>query len=125
RGRPPRWADEGAAIHAEDDEEQKRHEALARSLLNEGRALRLRELFQLSDYPRDAMVLFAQGYSVTHFLVERGGRRRFVAFLKDGLTDWDKAALAHYDFPNVEALETAWLASLERGGTSTAFRGAV
>ena len=72
-GRPlPRWADEGIAVLAESDEEQKNHDVRVRELLNAGRGIRLSTLFRMTEYPRDMIVLYAQGYSVCRFLLARG-----------------------------------------------------
>jgi hypothetical protein len=109
----PRWADEGAAILSENDQEQERHEALMRRKLNAGDAIRLRTLLPLKEFPKDVMTLYAQGYSLTRFLVDRKDRPTFLAFVKDGLGgDWDAALKRHYGFGTVEDLEKDWLASL-------------
>jgi hypothetical protein len=112
----PRWADEGAALLSEDEEEQQRHDRLARQILKTpDRKISLRRLFAMRDFPADVMALFAEGYSVTHFLVEQKDHRTFLAFVKQGMRDgWDKAARGHYDYRDVEALEVAWLASLRQ-----------
>jgi hypothetical protein len=69
----------------------------------------------MQDYPRDVMVLWAEGFSVTRFLVGRKDRKTFLAFVRQGMKDgWDKAAEAHYGFADVEALENAWLADLRK-----------
>jgi RNA polymerase sigma factor (sigma-70 family) len=114
-GKPlPRWADEGAAVLAEDEQEHRRHDQLTARIIDERRAMPLRRLFALNDYPRDVMTLFAQGYSVTSFLVDKNDRRTFLAFVKMGMSDgWDRAVRA-YNFRDVEALEDAWLAKLRR-----------
>lgn len=111
-----RWADEGGAVMSEDEEEQQRHEALARDIVaTPGRAIPLRRLLSRTDFPPEVMALYAQGYSVTRFLVERKDRKTFLAFVKQGMEDgWDKAMKGHYDFRDVEALEDAWLADLRR-----------
>jgi RNA polymerase sigma factor (sigma-70 family) len=111
----PRWADEGIAILAEDAQAFERHDKLARQILLEapGRAIPLRRLFPMQDFPRDVMPLYAEGFSVTRFLVGRKDNKTFLAFVKQGMKDgWDKAAEAHYGFADVEALEDAWLARL-------------
>jgi RNA polymerase sigma factor (sigma-70 family) len=110
----PRWADEGAALLAEDEEEQQRHEMLTRKLLDTpGKAIALRRLLPMRDFPTEVMALYAEGYSLTHFLVEKKGRRTFLAFVKQGnRDDWDSAVRDHYDFRSVEELEEAWLAHL-------------
>ncbi|HZT79906.1 MAG TPA: sigma-70 family RNA polymerase sigma factor, partial [Gemmataceae bacterium] len=116
-GKPvARWADEGGAVLSEDDEEQQRHEKLARTLVETpGRAIPLRRLFAMRDFPEDVMALYAQGYSVTRFLVARKDRKTFLVFVKQGMSDgWDKAVKEHYDFRDVEALEDTWLAELRK-----------
>lgn len=137
-GKPvPRWADEGTAVLSESDDEQVSHDARARELLNAGRGIRLKALFRLTEYPRDMIVVFAQGHSVARFLAGKSlpgapgleklphvgklfqnsgadGHRRLIAFLQlgaDGNTaeSWDKAAKAIYGFESVDVLEEAWL----------------
>lgn len=119
----PRWADEGGSVLSEDDIERNRHDQLVRGILNSpGRAIPLRRLFQLTKYPPDVMVLYAEGYSVTDFLVNRSNRSAFLAFIAQGMQgDWDGAVRAHYRFRNVEELEQAWLQHLRetRGGQPT------
>jgi hypothetical protein len=112
----PRWADEGGAVLSEDDVERNRHDALVRQILNTpGRAIPLRRLFSLTKYPPDVMVLYAEGYSVSNFLVAQGGRTEFLAFVAQGMRgDWDAAAQAHYRYNSVEELEKAWVEDLSR-----------
>jgi hypothetical protein len=117
----PRWADEGGSVLSEDDQERQRHDAMIWRFLQQGRAMPLRRLFSLTRYPRDVMVLYAQGYSVTSFLVGQSGRARFLAFVAQGMrSDWDSAVQTHYRYRSVEELEQAWLQHLRtqrRGGT--------
>src|SRR5947209_1720366 len=89
----PRWADEGGSVLSEDDLERQRHDALVRSILNtRGRAIPLRRLFALREYPDDVMVLYAEGYSVTNFLVAQSNRQTFLAFVNQGMhSGWDEA----------------------------------
>jgi hypothetical protein len=110
----PRWADEGGAVLSEDDIERNRHDKLVRQILNtQGRAIPLRRLFALKDYPSDVMALYAEGYSVSDFLVGKSGRPEFLAFVGQGMREgWDRAAQAHYRFNSVEELEQAWLQHL-------------
>src|SRR5262249_474980 len=111
----PRWADEGAALLSEDKEEQRRHERSLRQILNSGRAMPLRRLFELRDYPKDVMVLFTQGYSVTRFLVEQQDHPTFLKFVRAGAREgWNKAVQRYYRYANVEELEQAWLAQVRR-----------
>lgn len=109
----PRWADEGGSVLSEDDIERKRHDRLVRNILNNRRAMPLRRLFALKEYPPDVMVLYAQGFSVCDFLVGRSSRPAFLNFIADGMrSGWDNAVQQHYGFRNVEELEQAWLQHL-------------
>jgi RNA polymerase sigma factor (sigma-70 family) len=112
-----RWADEGGAILSEDEDEQQRHEKLARTIVETpGRAIPLRRLVSQTDFPAEVMTLYAEGYSVTRFLVEKKDRKTFLAFVKQGMDDgWDKAVKEHYGFRDVEALEDAWLEVMRKG----------
>lgn len=114
----PRWADEGASVLSEDEPERRMHDRMARDiLLTPQRRMPLRRLFTLTKYPNDVMVLYALGYSVTDFLVKKGGRQQFLAFLAMGMRgDWDGAGRAYYGFDRVETLEAAWLDSLKLNG---------
>jgi RNA polymerase sigma factor (sigma-70 family) len=115
-----RWADEGGAVLSEDQDDQQRHEKLARTIMVEtpGRAIPLRRLAAMKDFPTDVMSLYAEGYSVTHFLVGKKDNKTFLAFVKQGMDDgWDKAVKESYGFKDLEALEDAWLADLRRRAT--------
>ena len=48
------------------------HDTLTRQLLNEGRGIRLKALFRMTEYPRDMTLLNAQGHSVCRFLLAEG-----------------------------------------------------
>jgi hypothetical protein len=110
----PRWADEGGSVLSEDDLEKRRHDQLVRNILNTpGRAIPLRRLFALKEYPGDVMVLYAEGFSVSQYLVERSNRPTFLSFVAHGMRDgWDYAVQSHYRYRSVEELEQAWLAHL-------------
>jgi RNA polymerase sigma factor (sigma-70 family) len=115
RGPVPRWADEGCAILSEDEEEQQRYSKLVREILNtSGRSMPLKRLLALTNYPPDMMVLYAQGSSLTRFLVDRKDHKTFLQFVSLGMKeDWDTAVRATYGgLEDVAALEKAWLADL-------------
>jgi hypothetical protein len=128
-GRPvPRWADEGGSVLSENDEERRTHDIRCREILNQGKAFRLQVLFRMTEYPRDMIVLYAQGYSVSDYLVERGGggqegRAKLLRFLATGMQgndpryhgspqSWNAAAQQVYGVDGVDALEAAWLDAL-------------
>ncbi|HZT81177.1 MAG TPA: hypothetical protein VFA26_13175, partial [Gemmataceae bacterium] len=54
----PRWADEGGSVLSEDELERNRHDLMCRQYLNSGRAIPLRRLFALRDYPQEVMALY-------------------------------------------------------------------
>ncbi len=107
----PRWADEGGSVLSEDEQERTTHDHMVRQILQTpGRTIPLRRLFNLRDYPRDVMVLYAEGYSVTNFLVGQSSRSVFLAFVAQGMQgDWDAAVRTHYRYRNIEELEGAWV----------------
>jgi hypothetical protein len=113
----PRWADEGGSVLSEDDIERGRHDRLVREILyTPGQAIPLRRLFSITNYPRDpraVMALYAEGYSVTNYLVGISGRQAFLQFVAQGMRgDWDSALRTNYRLNTVEELEAAWIASL-------------
>jgi hypothetical protein len=123
-GRPvPRWADEGGSVLSENDDERFTHDVRCRELLNAGRGIRLRVLFRMTEYPKDIMVLYAQGFSVSQYLVKKGGdgregRARLLQFLGSGMAGntietWNSAAKSVYGFDTVDAMEEAWLEALK------------
>jgi hypothetical protein len=125
-GPMPRWADEGASLLSEDRREKDRHDRIVQDLLSRRGDLPLVRLFQMQDYPRDLMGFYGQGYSVSRFLVEIGGRPRFLQFVRDGLrSGWDVAARDHYGLADVRELDRAWRAWHKVAVASAADRDAV
>lgn len=109
----PRWADEGGSVLSEDEVERTRHDQLVRQILNSGRAMPLRRLFVLQQYPSDVMTLYAQGYSVANYLVSQSSRPAFLGFVAHGMRyGWDNAVQTHYRFRSIEELEQSWLTHL-------------
>jgi hypothetical protein len=112
----PRWADEGGSVYSEDELERVRHDRMCRDILNAGRGMPLRRLFNLKDYPSDVMVLYAEGYSISRFLVESSDRQTFLNFVSHGMqSNWDEAVRSYYRYRNVDELEQAWLDHLRKG----------
>jgi hypothetical protein len=109
----PRWADEGGAVFSEDDLERDRHDQMVRQILNSGRAIPLRRLLVLKDYPSEVMALYAEGFSVTSYLIGKSNRPAFLNFVADGMrSGWDAALQRHYQIKNIEELEQSWLTHL-------------
>ena len=86
-------------------------EQIVLGLLSRRGEYALSQLFVIEDYPSDLMGFYGQGYSVSRFLVEMGGRPRFLRFVRDGLrAGWDGAAKSHYGLADVHELDRAWRA---------------
>lgn len=55
------------------------------------------------------MAFYGQGYSISRFLIEMGGRPRFLQFVRDGVQNgWDHATRSHYQLTDVRELDRAW-----------------
>ncbi len=87
----PRWADEGASLLSEDLARAARVTIKSPTTSWRGAAeLPLSRLFVIEEYPKDLMSFYGQGYSISRFLIEMGGRPRFLRFVRDGLkSGWD------------------------------------
>jgi hypothetical protein len=59
------------------------------------------------------MALYAQGFSVSNYLVNKSSRPEFLNFIADGMRrGWDTALQQHYQIRSVDDLEQEWLAQL-------------
>jgi hypothetical protein len=110
----PRWADEGGSVLSEDDIERARHDQIVRGILNQGRQIPLRRLLGLTEYPPGQVIcLYAQGFSLSDYLVGRSSRQTFLQFVALGMNGgWDRAVQTYYGHKTVEELEEAWLKRL-------------
>jgi len=113
----PRWADEGGATSVEHYSEKEKHRRMLYQFLTTGRGIAFNRMFAMSEYPADIMPLYAQGYSLAEFLIQLGGRRKYVEFLGDGLQngDWSAAVARHYGIKDLGALQTTWLVWVKQG----------
>lgn len=110
-GKPvPRWADEGMCTTVEHESERRKHDKMLVQFLREQKGIPFATLFALRDYPADMLPLYAQGYSVTSFLIAQSGPREFIRFLELGMRndDWYTATEQVYGYPLVGNLQTAW-----------------
>jgi len=71
----------------------------------------------MKEYPADVLPLYSQGYSLARYLIERGGRHKYVAFVSDGMTsdDWSGALAKHYGVPSVAQMQYVWLDWVKQG----------
>ena len=75
--------------------------------LHTGRGIAFGQMFAMTEYPQDVMPLYAQGYSLAEYLIYHGGRKKFVAFLADGMRDgqWSAAVQRNYHASDLPALQ--------------------
>ena len=110
-GRPtPRWLEEGFCVAVENSSSRTQLEKIAIDLLRRGEMLTVERMFELTDYPRDALPFYSQGYSLTRFLIEHGGEQKLIQFVSDGIDsrDWGSAMHKHYGYESLAQLQTAW-----------------
>lgn len=104
----PRWADEGGSVLSESERDS--FDKLCRTILNDGRGIKLSSLFRMTEYPKDVMCLYTQGYSVTSYLVDLKDRKTFLDFVATGMSSgWDASVKKHYNLSSVDELERKWL----------------
>jgi hypothetical protein len=113
----PRWADEGACTTVEHPVERARQHRLLIEFLTTGRGIAFPQMFAMREYPADVLPLYSQGYSLARYLIERGGRHKYVAFVGDGLAseDWSGALSKHYGVGGVAQLQHQWLDWVKQG----------
>ncbi len=113
----PRWADEGACTTVEHPVERARQHRLLIEFLRTGRGISFPEMFAMKEYPADVLPLYSQGYSLARYLIERGGRKRYIHFVGTGLasSDWPESLSQYYGIHDIGKLQTVWLEWVKRG----------
>ena len=127
-GRPlPRWADEGACTTVEHESEKaKQHHFLMQFLRSSPpRSIPFNKMFRMTEYPHDIMPLYAQGHSVARFLLQQGGKRKFVDYVGSGMSDndWDRATEQFYGYRDLSDLQVKWVAWVAGGSQQFEPRG--
>lgn len=110
-GRPlPRWVEEGICVTVEHRSTRRRLDRLAASVFRRGAGIELEKLFRMKHYPSEILPFYSQGYSLTRFLVQRGGEQKLIQFIEDGLDagDWLAASRKHYGFQSLQELQRDW-----------------
>jgi len=113
----PRWADEGACTTVEHPVERARQHRMLIEHLTNGRGISFPEMFAMKEYPADVLPLYSQGYSLARYLIERGGRHKYVSFVAEGLAsdNWSAALQKHYGVPSVAQMQHVWLDWVKQG----------
>jgi hypothetical protein len=106
----PRWADEGACTTVEHQSEIAKQERNLIQFLRTGQGIPFRQMFAMTEYPPNVMPLYAQGHSLTQWLIEARGRAAFLDFLADGMQDdnWERAVHKHYGYTDLLTMQNAW-----------------
>lgn len=113
----PIWANEAVASHYDN---QRRHEL---------REQKLRGFVELDSWPRLERLFaepvrqqwqYAAAVSVADYLIDRGGREKFMQFVAEAAYDADSALQTHYDIASVAELQQRWQAAVREnlGGAS-------
>ena len=121
-GRPlPRWADEGACTTVEHTSEKHKQHRLMLTFLTTGKGIPFNQMFAMMEYPADVLPLYSQGYSLARFLIQQGGKRKFVHYVGDGmqLQNWTVATQRHYSIRSLADLQANWLAWVKNGSQPT------
>lgn len=113
----PRWADEGACTTVEHPVERARQHRMLLEFLTTGRGIAFPEMFAMKEYPADVLPLYSQGYSLARYLIERGGRHKYVSFVAEGLAteNWSGALAKHYGVTSVAQMQHVWLDWVKQG----------
>jgi hypothetical protein len=113
----PRWADEGGATTVENISERTKYQRMLDQFLRTGRGIAFNRMFAMTEYPSDVMPLYAQCYSLSEYLIQIGGRRKYIEFIDDGLknNDWTGAVSRNYSVQDLGQLQNTWLAWVKQG----------
>jgi len=113
----PRWADEGACTTVEHPSERARQHRMLIEFLTTGRGIAFPQMFAMREYPPDVLPLYAQGYSLARYLIERGGRRKYVDFVGQGLAsgNWSATLRDFYGVSDPSSMQTVWLDWVRQG----------
>lgn len=117
----PRWADEGACTTVEHVSERTKQQKMLIEFLHTGRGISFAQMFAMKEYPADVLPLYAQGHSLASYLIDRGGKRKFMTFLADGMKteDWPRTIREHYGIANLGALQNQWVDWVAQGSPRT------
>ncbi len=113
----PRWADEGACTTVEHRSEISKQENMLIEFLKTRRGIPFSQMFAMKEYPSDVLPLYAQGHSLSKFLIDQRGKREFLEFLTNGMENenWPQALQQKYGYPDLLSLQNAWMGWVRQG----------
>jgi hypothetical protein len=97
--------------------ERRKQEVWLVRFLKTERGIPFNQMFAMTEYPGDILPLYSQGYSVARYLIARGGKPKFMAFVGQGMqtNNWPAAVRDFYGFESLGALQLSWLDWVVRG----------
>jgi len=108
-GKLPAWADEGAASLQDDSQRRAIRSRLLAWWAQTGNWPRLEVVFAKPIIPPGDQASYAVAASVTQYLLDRGGRNRFLRFAMEGkAAGYAQALMRHYGIADLAALEAGW-----------------
>jgi len=110
----PLWANEGLASRYDDGERLAIRARVLHRLLENGQLPPLANLFTATSFRRNPQIRYATAESVTLYLLENGGAKKFLSFVEDGTrVGWDAALRRHYKINEMRLQENweAWVAT--------------
>src|SRR4051794_6828151 len=113
----PRWCDEGACTIVEHASEKAKQEQLFIRFLTHDQGIPFNNMFAMRDYPRDILPLYSQGYSLARYFIQQGGKRKFVAYVGEGMqtNNWPAATQKFYGFKDLSDLQVTWVEWVRQG----------
>lgn len=115
----PRWIDEGIATTTETETGgQAKLKNLLNQFMQQGRIKDFSSIMNKKEYPRDMLTIYAQGNSISNYLIEKGGggiigkRKLYEAFGYANQHGWPAALNKYYGFSGTGQFQSEWLQSL-------------
>lgn len=109
----PRWADEGAATFMESIVEREKYRRMLLQYLKGQQGIPMDRLFAMEEYPvNDPLPLYAQGYSVTEFLIRQRGPKYFIYFVQRSMQRkcrWAELVYECYGYETLQHLQADWV----------------
>ena len=108
----PRWADEGAASLIEHDSERNRLREIHSNVMGTRRKIPLKSLLDIRNYPQDkqdVLTLYAEGHSLADYLVQQGGKPKYLRLMAMAHErGWEASLKTLYGYSSVASLEKEW-----------------
>jgi hypothetical protein len=97
--------------------EKRKQQVMLVNFLQTDHGIAFDKLFAMKEYPHDVLPLYSEGYSLARYLIEQGGRQKFLQFVGDGMKseNWPAATKKYYGYSNLQALQDEWLGWVKQG----------